>query len=219
MLTLSKKSRLGEAFMYALNQWDALCYYCEDGLAGIDNNAAERALRAVTLGRKNYLNFPFQRSGWERVFPKPVDSRDVRFPIRTPEDLRELDALKEMQLNRFVTALFKQAQEEYRFSPGVFTELVKAMLKKDSPDYVTAHGAFGTFNTVMFEHGLAEEVGAAVEIYIACYPTSADYVLKSIPAKVLNYLCRYANSSDVIKWTEENPQWKEQVIASLKAGT
>ena len=31
--TLSKKSRLGEAFTYALNQWDALCYYCDDGLA------------------------------------------------------------------------------------------------------------------------------------------------------------------------------------------
>ena len=52
--TLSKKSRLGEAFTYALNQWDALCYYCRDGLAEPDNNAAERALRAVCLGKKNY---------------------------------------------------------------------------------------------------------------------------------------------------------------------
>jgi transposase len=50
--TLSKKSRLGEAFTYALNQWDALCYYCRDGLAEPDNNAAERALRAVCLGKK-----------------------------------------------------------------------------------------------------------------------------------------------------------------------
>jgi transposase len=50
--TLSKKSRLGEAFAYALNQWDALCYYCDDGLAEPDNNAAERALRAVCLGKK-----------------------------------------------------------------------------------------------------------------------------------------------------------------------
>lgn len=32
-----EKSRLGEAFGYALNQWDALCYYCEDGLVEIDN--------------------------------------------------------------------------------------------------------------------------------------------------------------------------------------
>ncbi|WP_420878431.1 IS66 family transposase [Rahnella perminowiae] len=47
-----KKSRLGEAFAYTLNQWDALCYYCDDGLAEADNNAAERALRAVCLGKK-----------------------------------------------------------------------------------------------------------------------------------------------------------------------
>ncbi|BBI91032.1 transposase [Serratia symbiotica] len=50
--TLSKKSRLGEAFAYTLNQWDALCYYADDGLAEPDNNAAERALRAVCLGKK-----------------------------------------------------------------------------------------------------------------------------------------------------------------------
>ncbi|VCW55052.1 Putative transposase (identified by ISEscan HMM) [Escherichia coli] len=47
-----EKSRLGEAFSYVLNQWDALCYYSDDGLAEADNNAAERALRAVVSERK-----------------------------------------------------------------------------------------------------------------------------------------------------------------------
>ncbi|EHH6606152.1 IS66 family transposase [Escherichia coli] len=61
--TLSKKSRLGEAFAYALNQWDALCYYCDDGLAEPDNNAAERALRAVCLGKKNYIFFGSDHGG------------------------------------------------------------------------------------------------------------------------------------------------------------
>ncbi|EJM1565556.1 transposase, partial [Escherichia coli] len=60
--TLSKKSRLGEAFSYVLNQWDALCYYSDDGLAEADNNAAERALRAVCLG-KNYLFFGSDHGG------------------------------------------------------------------------------------------------------------------------------------------------------------
>ncbi|BBU78693.1 hypothetical protein EIMP300_00930 [Escherichia coli] len=41
---VEKPSRLGEAFSYVLNQWDALCYYSDDGLAEADNNAAERAL-------------------------------------------------------------------------------------------------------------------------------------------------------------------------------
>ena len=61
--TLSKKSRLGEAFAYALNQWDALCYYCDDGLAEPDNNVAERALRAVCLGKKNYIFFGSDHGG------------------------------------------------------------------------------------------------------------------------------------------------------------
>lgn len=34
---LPKKSRLGEAFAYTLNQWDDLCYYCDDVLAEPDN--------------------------------------------------------------------------------------------------------------------------------------------------------------------------------------
>lgn len=61
--TLSKKSRLGEAFAYTLNQWDALCYYSDDGLAEADNNAAERALRAVCLGKKNYIFFGSDHGG------------------------------------------------------------------------------------------------------------------------------------------------------------
>ncbi|VCY60537.1 Putative transposase (identified by ISEscan HMM) [Escherichia coli] len=61
--TLSKKSRLGEAFSYVLNQWDALCYYSDDGLAEADNNAAERALRAVCLGKKNFMFFGSDHGG------------------------------------------------------------------------------------------------------------------------------------------------------------
>ncbi|TKI01690.1 IS66 family transposase, partial [Martelella alba] len=61
--TLSKKSRLGEAFAYVLNQWQALCYYSDDGLAEADNNIAERALRTVCLGKKNYLFFGSDHGG------------------------------------------------------------------------------------------------------------------------------------------------------------
>ena len=34
---------------------DALCRYRDDGRTEIDNNAAERSLRAIALGRKNHL--------------------------------------------------------------------------------------------------------------------------------------------------------------------
>ena len=52
---LSRKSDTAVAVRYALGRWEALMRYCDDGRVEIDNNAAERALRAVALGRKNYL--------------------------------------------------------------------------------------------------------------------------------------------------------------------
>ena len=51
----SKKAELAKAIRYALSNWVALTRYCEDGRLEADNNAAERALRAVALGRKNWL--------------------------------------------------------------------------------------------------------------------------------------------------------------------
>src|SRR5690606_10745411 len=53
---LPKKSELAGAIRYALSRWTALLRYRDDGRVEIDNNAAERALRAVALGRKNYLS-------------------------------------------------------------------------------------------------------------------------------------------------------------------
>jgi transposase len=63
---LSKKSELAGAMNYALSRWRALTWYCEDGGIEIDNNAAERSLRAVALGRKNYL-FAGSDAGGERA--------------------------------------------------------------------------------------------------------------------------------------------------------
>jgi transposase len=63
---LSKKSDLAGAIHYALARWKALTRYQDDGRVEIDNNAAERALRAVALGRKNYL-FAGADCGGERA--------------------------------------------------------------------------------------------------------------------------------------------------------
>jgi transposase len=63
---LSRKSETAAAINYALGRWPALVRYCDDGLLEIDNNAAERALRAVALGRKNYL-FAGSDAGGERA--------------------------------------------------------------------------------------------------------------------------------------------------------
>uniref|UniRef100_UPI002882F33F IS66 family transposase n=3 Tax=Escherichia coli TaxID=562 RepID=UPI002882F33F len=61
--TLSKKCRLRDAFRYIRKHWVALCNFCDDGLAEADNNAAERALRAVCLGKKNFMFFGSDHGG------------------------------------------------------------------------------------------------------------------------------------------------------------
>ena len=53
--SLSTKSETAGAIRYALSHWRALTRYVDDGLLEIDNNSAERALRAVAIRRKNYL--------------------------------------------------------------------------------------------------------------------------------------------------------------------
>jgi len=53
LMQVSKKTALGKAIGYVLTRWTALTRYRDDGTLEIDNNAAERALRGVALGRNN----------------------------------------------------------------------------------------------------------------------------------------------------------------------
>ena len=62
---LSKKSELAKTIGYVLTRWTAVTRYRDDGAIEIDN-ASERALRAVALGRKNYL-FCGSDAGGERA--------------------------------------------------------------------------------------------------------------------------------------------------------
>jgi transposase len=52
---VSTKSGLARAIRYSLAHWRALTRYCEDGRIEVDNNTAERAIRPLVLGRRNYL--------------------------------------------------------------------------------------------------------------------------------------------------------------------
>jgi len=60
------KSEAAGAIRYTLSRWEALCRYRDDGRAEVDNNAAERALRTIALGRKNHL-FAGADTGGERA--------------------------------------------------------------------------------------------------------------------------------------------------------
>lgn len=63
---VSAKSELAKAIGYTLTRWGSLTRYRDDGRIEIDNNAAERALRGVALGRNNYL-FMGSDAGGERA--------------------------------------------------------------------------------------------------------------------------------------------------------
>lgn len=52
---VTPKSKLGKALTYLSNQWECLNAYLKDGRYPIDNNAAERAIRPFTIGRKNWM--------------------------------------------------------------------------------------------------------------------------------------------------------------------
>jgi transposase len=57
------KSPLGEAIGYALNNWPALVRYTEAGFLAVDNNVAEREMKRIAIGRKNWLSVGSPRGG------------------------------------------------------------------------------------------------------------------------------------------------------------
>ena len=60
---LSRSHDLAKAIGYMLRRWDALTRFLDDGRICITNNAAERALRCVPLGRKAWLFCGSDRGG------------------------------------------------------------------------------------------------------------------------------------------------------------
>src|SRR6266481_2565917 len=57
------QSPMAEAIGYALNNWSALIRYTEAGYLAIDNNAAEREMKRIAIGRKNWLFVGSEQGG------------------------------------------------------------------------------------------------------------------------------------------------------------
>jgi transposase len=60
---VSRKSEIGKAIAYALNHWQALIRFLDDGRICLSNNAAERALRGIAVGRRNWTFAGSDRGG------------------------------------------------------------------------------------------------------------------------------------------------------------
>jgi transposase len=117
-LEVLPKSPMGEAIGYALNNWAALARYTEAGFLTIDNNASEREMKRIAIGRKNWLSLGSPRGGQtaavlfsftstcQRLGVEPWRYlRDVleRLPTCPPERLGELLPDKLARLQRGAT--------------------------------------------------------------------------------------------------------------------
>jgi transposase len=110
------RSPMGQAITYALNQWDALNRFLDHGMLDIDNNAAERELRPIAVGRNNWtflgsdgggksaaLHFSFvstcRRHGvdpwrWYRdVLVRVTDTRPNRYNELMPDHWKALQPI------------------------------------------------------------------------------------------------------------------------------
>jgi transposase len=106
------RSPMGQAITYALNQWPALCVYLGDGRLKIDNNAAERALRRVAIGRKNWLWAGTDESAqahavlWSLIASAQQHELDVQLYLRSV--LAHLPATPNSQLEQLLPDIWKR---------------------------------------------------------------------------------------------------------------
>jgi transposase len=84
------KSAMGEAIGYTLSNWEALRVYTTDGSFPIDNNAVERMLRTIVLGRKNWLFAGSERGGRTAAVLFSIVSSAKRHGLNTFAYLRDL---------------------------------------------------------------------------------------------------------------------------------
>jgi transposase len=82
---VSGRSDMAKAIRYALTRWDALTLLLRDGRVCIDNNAAERSMRPLTLGRKNWL-FCGSNAGGERAAAIFTLTETAKLNWLDPED-------------------------------------------------------------------------------------------------------------------------------------
>lgn len=108
--TTPPKSLLGQAITYALNQWDRLMVYLEDGRLRPDNNLAENAIRPFVIGRKNWL---FSGS------PRGADSSALLYSLIETAKANDL--------------------EPYAYLRFLFTELPKARLEDEIRELLPQH--------------------------------------------------------------------------------
>ena len=100
------KSPIGQAVDYALANWKALERYTTDACLAIDNNAAEQAIRAIAVGRKNWLFLGSDRGGHAAAIHFSLIASARRHGIDPFAYLRDLLTRIPTHPNRLIHELF-----------------------------------------------------------------------------------------------------------------
>lgn len=103
----------GKAARYALNEWEALTRYLEDGRLEIDNNLTENAIRPSAVGKKNWLFIGHPDAGWRAAVIYTLIVSCRRRGIEPWEYLRDvlqrLPAMKQSEITTLLPARWKPA--------------------------------------------------------------------------------------------------------------
>jgi hypothetical protein len=115
------KSPMGEAIAYALNNWEALRRYADAGFLAIDNNVAEREMKRIAIGRKNWLTIGSPRGGQTAAVLFSFTSTCQRLGVEPwaylQEVLTRLPALPTWQLGELLPDRWQAARQATSMSP------------------------------------------------------------------------------------------------------
>ena len=111
---VTPQSPIGKAIAYMLNLWEGLCRFVDDGRLPIDNNAVEREMKAVAVGRKNWLFFGSERGGRAAAIIYSIIASARRHDLDVwqylGDVLRRLADLKPGELPDLLPDVWKQAR-------------------------------------------------------------------------------------------------------------
>jgi hypothetical protein len=115
---------MAQAVNYALNQWDALSVFVNDGAVPIDNNVSEREMKRIVLNRKNSLFVGNQRGGQTAVILSSITSTCRRHGIDPQRYLTQLlTNLPDTPLSRLPAWLPDVWKHANRHAPPAITEV------------------------------------------------------------------------------------------------
>jgi transposase len=117
--TVVPKTEIATAVGYALNQWEALLRYCDEGWLLIDNTRSERALRPIAIGRSNWMFFGSDGGGHTGAILYSLVASSKANRVHPYHYLKDVyERLPLVREHASLLPLLRDACAEVRFSDG-----------------------------------------------------------------------------------------------------